>query len=138
MTFATLRQTVLQQGALNPAFFAETASLTTRASGKSQDLTVKVTHRQTGPQGVGLRQAGPIQKTTVDEMEQVEVLFSRDPTFAGGGLARKPDPGDEIRRAPEADADKRPFMFAGEVVFEGDQHAVYVFQRPRRYVGGTR
>lgn len=138
MTFATLRQTILRKGALNTAFFAELGSLTRRATGAAEDYTVKVTHRQAGSQGLSLRQAGPMKQNTVDEMEQIEVLFTRDPSFEGGGLIRKPDPGDQFIRTTARDSDRRPFIFGGEVVFEGDQHAVYVFQRPRRTVTGGR
>lgn len=134
MTFASLRQTILQKNTLSTAFFGEVATLT-RLSGVSGEVQVKVAHRQQGPRG-GRRQAGPMRTSTVDELEEIEVLFTRDASFAGGGLARKPDPGDQFLRAAARDADRRPFVFAGEVVFEGDQHAVYVFQRPRRMVGG--
>ena len=34
------------------------------------------------------------------------------------------------------DADRRPFTYRGEILFEGDQHAVYVFERARRAVQG--
>lgn len=137
MSFAELRQTVLQENALNTAYFAEVATFTDRL-GADRPVTVKIAHRQAGPQGVSLRQAGPMRQNTVDELEQIEVLFSRDPSFAGGGLVKKPDSGDTFLRSQARDADRRPFVFAGEVVFEGDQHAVYVFQRPKRVVTGTR
>lgn len=138
MTFATLRQSVLQNGAL--AFFGELVDFT-RRSGQVATPKVKITHRQSGPQNDGRRQAGPQRNNTIDELEQIEVLVSRDPTFvddAGTALALtdKPDPGDTLCRSAARDSDRRPFMFTGEIVFEGDQHAVYVFQRPRRFLAG--
>lgn len=136
MSFATLRQTVLQKGVL--AFYGESASFA-RRGGMSVNVTVKIAHRQSGPQSDGRRQAGPVRSNTVDELEVIEVTFSRDSTYTGGALTDKPDPGDTLQRLATRDSDRRPFVFAGEVMFEGDQHAVYVFQRPRRMVaGGTR
>lgn len=133
MTFATMRQTVLQKGAL--AFFGELVDFT-RRSGQTSSLTAKISHRQSGAQADGRRQAGPQRNNTIDELEQIEVLVSRDTTYSGGAMTDKPDPGDTLCRSIARDADRRPFMFSGEIVFEGDQHAVYVFQRPRRFAQG--
>lgn len=141
MTFATMRQTVLQNGTLY--FFGELVDVV-RRSGQTSSPKVKISHRQSGPQNDSRRQAGPARSNTVDELEQIEVTVSRDPTFvdtAGNCLAmtEKPDPGDTLCRAVTRDADRRPFSFSGEIAFEGDQHAVYVYQRPRRFAqGGSR
>lgn len=133
-----MRQTVLQNGTL--AFYGELVDFA-RRGGSTSSPRVKITHRQSGPQSDSRRQAGPQRQNTIDELEQIEVTVSRDPTYvddAGTCLAmtEKPDPGDTLCRAVARDSDRRPFMFSGEIVFEGDQHAVYVFQRPRRFAQG--
>jgi len=138
MTFAVLRQNVLQKGTLS--FFGELVDFT-RRGGTTSTPKVKISHRQSGPQSDSRRQAGPQRNNTVDELEQIEVTVSRDATFVDGAgtclaMVDKPDPGDTLCRAPARDSDRRPFMFSGEIVFEGDQHAVYVFQRPRRFAAG--
>jgi hypothetical protein len=125
MTFAALRQTVLRANALSTDRFAEDLELTTA----SDTLTIraKVTHRQLGPRGQ-TRSAMP---GTYDEREQIEVLVSRDATWPFA-LPTRPQPTDELRRAEAIDPDRRPFTFRGEVLYEGSEHAVYVFERPRR------
>lgn len=130
MTFAALRQTVLQAGALSTSFFAEVVEFTA-ATGEISEITVKITHEQLNPKPARSRDGN-----NVDELERILVLVSRDSEYAGGAMITKPNPGEQLRRSEARDADRRPFAFAGEVSFEGDQHAVYVFQRPRRYVQG--
>lgn len=135
MSFLTFRRNSLHNNTLSLKFFGEDAVLT-RRSNQNLPLRCKVTHRQAG--NVVGRQAGQAHPNTVDELEQIEVLFSRDASWEFGGLATKPDPGEQLLRSPERDADRRPFLFAGEVMFEGDIHAVYVFQRPKRFVQGAK
>jgi hypothetical protein len=130
MTFAALRQTVLRAHALSTDRFAETVELTTAA--ETLQVRAKITHRQLGPRG-GARSAmpGEDRRGTYDEREQIEVLVSRDASWEFA-LPTRPQPTDGLRRAVAIDPDQRPFTFRGEVIHEGDQHAVYVFERPRR------
>lgn len=130
MTFAALRQTVLRAHALSTERFAETVELTTAT--ETREVRAKVTHRQLGPRGA-TRSAmpGEDRRGTYDEREQIEVMVSRDASWAFS-LPTRPQPTEELRRGVTIDADQRPFTFRGEVLFEGDQHAVYVFERPRR------
>lgn len=133
MSFAELRQTVLRAHALSTDRFAEDVTLTTPT--ETLPLRVKITHRQLGPRG-GTRSAGPASDTkTYDEREQIEVMVSRDASWEFA-LPSRPQPSWGLRRAEAIDEDQRPFTFRGEVVFEGDQHAVYVFERPRRIAQG--
>jgi hypothetical protein len=78
---------------------------------------------------------------TFDTRERIRVTVSRDADFAGGGYPTRPVPGATLVRSeardPAGESDKpRAFAFRGEIVFEGDQHAVYVFERPRRFSQG--
>jgi hypothetical protein len=133
MTFAELRQAVLQGGALNPDFFAEEATI--QVPGIAQGLTVrcKITHTQaTTARGPQIDNDG-----SLDEYERIAVLVSRDPSQPLS-LPQKPAVGTHLFRSVSRDTDRRPFAFSGEVQFEGDQHAVYVFARPRRVAQGRR
>jgi len=130
MTFAALRQTVLRAHALSTDRFAEPVDFTTAA--ETREVRAKITHRALGPRG-GTRSAMPGQDSrgTYDEREQIEVMVSRDASWEFA-LPTRPQPTDGLRRAIAIDPDQRPFTFRGEVIHEGDQHAVYVFERPRR------
>lgn len=134
MSFAELRQTVLQHHMLSTAYFAEDLEYTTATA--TLAVRGKVIHRQQGPRG-GTRSPmpGEDRRGTYDEREQIEVDVSRDPAWEYS-MPRRPQATEELRRAEAIDPDRRPFTFRGEVMFEGDQHAVYVFERPRRIAQG--
>jgi hypothetical protein len=138
MTFAALRQTVLQAHCLASDRFAETVQIGAAENPEQlQDVTAKVEHEQLGPRS-GRRTNGPGNELlggTLDERERIRVTVSRDPLFAGSYVSRPP-PATPLYRAAAVDADRRPFTFRGEVLFEGDQHAVYIFERARRSVQG--
>lgn len=134
MSFAAQRQTALQGGPLSTRFFGETVEFTP-LGGEAQDVLAKITHEQAGPQSGSRSSTPPARPGTVDELERILVTVSRNAAQTGS-LPTRPSPGDNLVRAEAVDADRRPFAFAGEVQFEGDQHAVYVFQRPRRFVQG--
>lgn len=136
MTFADVRKAVLNACALSTDFWAETVEIVDGDS--SRTCTVKVEHEQLGKriQTAGGNQVPSDQ--TLDELERIRVTFSRDPNFAGGGMPRKPNVGSGLLRSSDRDSDRRPFAFAGEVDFEGDQHAVYIYQRTRRVSQGRR
>ena len=132
MSFADVRKAVLNANALSIEFWAEDVEV------GGQSYRVKIEHEQLGKR---IQTAGGNQvpsDNTLDELERIRVTFSRDPGFEHGGLPRKPNVGTGLSRAIERDADRRPFVFAGEVDFEGDQHAVYIFQRTRRVSQGRR
>lgn len=136
MTFAESRRETLHNYTLSPDYFGEDATLV-RRNRQTVPVRVKVTHRQTGNTVTNM--AGTRPNSSQDEKERIEVVFSRDTTWQYGGIDRKPDTGDEFLRSDTRDKDRRPFQFAGEVVFEGDVHAVYVFERQRAMVkGGSR
>lgn len=135
MSFAALRQTVLKAHALSTDRFAETVELTD--GGATRQVRAKITHEQSGPR-MGMRAAAASDLRrggTFDERERIEVTVSRDADWEYS-LPQRPAPAAQLLRSSTLDADRRPFVFAGEVIFEGDQHAVYVFERPRRVVQG--
>jgi hypothetical protein len=133
MSFAALRQKCLQAHALGNDRYAEDLTLTS-TDGEERVVRAKVTHSQIGSPGTG-KTAGAMLESTFEELERIEVLVSRDVSYAKS-LPTRPQPGTGLNRDESLDDDGRPFSFAGEVVYEGDQHAVYIFQRPRRIVQG--
>jgi hypothetical protein len=52
------------------------------------------------------------------------------------GLSRPAAAGDAAVPQRTRDADRRPFTFRGGVIYEGDQHAVYIFERMRMFAQG--
>ncbi len=101
----------------------------------SRTVRAKVTHES-------LLQSGKPKPSnqgtqTVAEFERIMVLVSRVASYEKS-LPQRPQPGETLFRAADRDADTRPFQFAGDIEFEGDVHAVYYFQRPRRVVQGGR
>lgn len=138
MSFAALRQTVLQAHCLSSDRFGETVQIGAPANpDELQDAVAKIEHEQLGPRS-GRRTNGPGNELlggTLDARERIRVTLSRDAMFAGGYTSR-PAPACPLYRAAAVDADRRPFTFRGEVLFEGDQHAVYVFERASRSVQG--
>jgi hypothetical protein len=134
VSFATLRQTVLRAHALSTDRFAEDVELID-AGADARTVRVKITHEQSGPRKGSRQAASDQQRGTFDERERIEVLCSRDASWEAA-IATRPQPACELRRAEAVDADTRPFTFVGEVIYEGDQHAVYLFERPRRVIQG--
>lgn len=137
MSFAQLRQTVLQAHCLGTDRFAEDVEMDGE-DGNAKTVRAKIEHEQAGPRSSsrGVRAAGRMeQRGTFDERERIRVTVSRDPTFAKAYPSR-PQPATALYRAEAIDVDRRPFTFLGEVVFEGDQHACYIFERPRRTAQG--
>lgn len=135
MSFADLRQTVLQAHSLGTDRFAELVDLT--IGGETRTVRVKITHEQAGPRK-GMRTAAATSagdRGTFDERERIEVFVSRSATWEYA-VSTRPQPADRLVRNEAIDADQRPYTFGGEVIYEGDQHAVYVFERPRRVVQG--
>lgn len=134
MTFAELRQTVLQQHTLSTDFFGEEVQIDAQdGSGTLVSATVLVEHEEWRP----ARRTGADDQRqgTFDERERIRVTVSRDANFAGAYQSR-PLPACRLFRAESIDADRRPFTYRGEVAYEGDQHAVYLFERPRRAAQG--
>jgi hypothetical protein len=135
MSFAALRQTCLRAFALGEDKFAEDVTLID-GEGNERTVRVKITVGQLGLLS-GTRQIPPQEDMTFEELELIEVLVSRDPLYAKSCPGR-PQPGSALRRDPTKDEDGRKYGFSGQVLFEGDQHAVYLFQRPRRLTQGRR
>jgi hypothetical protein len=132
MTFAELRRAVLNANTLSTDFWAEDVEV------DGATCRVKIETAQLGKQ---IQQPAGNQipsENTLDEMERIRVTFSRDPSFEFGGLAKKPNVGTGLLRGADRDADRRLFTFGGEVEQEGDLHAVYIFQRPRRVSQGKK
>lgn len=134
MSFAQLRQTVLRAHALSTDRFAEDVELID-AGADARTVRVKITHEQAGPRRGSRQAASDNQRGTFDERERIEVYCSRDASWEYA-IATRPQPACELRRAEAIDADTRPFTFLGAVIHEGDQDAVYVFERPRRVIQG--
>ena len=137
MTFAALRQAVLQGGALSSALFAEDVTITAPGDGaEPASVRVKIEHddmvrRRRG----GTASGNESSQLTFDTRERIRVTVSRDVNYVGG-LAERPAPAATLVRSEARDPNQTPFAFRGEIVFEGDQHAVYVFERPRRIAQG--
>jgi hypothetical protein len=127
VTFAEHRQTVLQACALSSDFFAEDVTIGTRT------VRVKIEHESLLATG----KPRPVDQgtRTVAEFERILVLVSRDASETDS-LPDRPQPGEVLVRSADRDKDTRPFQFAGDIEFEGDQHAKYFFQRPRRVAQG--
>jgi hypothetical protein len=144
MTFAQLRQTAMQLGALNSELFAEDVQVQVSGTFKPVRALCSIIGvndsqgRLVGATGV-FPQAG-----TFDDTERLRVFVSRDPSFtpagyaAPGSLTRTPQVGDQLMRAAAKDANRRPFVYRGEKQWESDQAAVYIFERPTREIQGRR
>lgn len=120
---------MLQAHTLGEDRFAEDVEI------ESRTVRVKIAHEsllQSGkprPQNTGTQ--------TVAEFERILVSVSRDPSYEKS-LPNRPQPGDRLTRGSDRDSTGVPYVFNGDVEFEGDQNAVYYFQRPRRVVQGGR
>jgi hypothetical protein len=131
VSFADLRQTVLQSHALNPAFFAETVQI---GSPDDPDNLLNVVAKcEDVPQWMnrGTDGQNETRRGTFDQREWLRVTLSRDATKPNSYPGR-PQPATPLYRSEARDADRRPFTFRNNIVYEGDQHAVYIFERPRR------
>lgn len=143
MSFAEVRQAALQGGALSSDLFAEDVTITAPTDG-AEPVTVraKVEHDDMiRRRGGGTASGNESSFMTFDTRERIRICVSRDADFAGGAISERPLVGTTLVRGdaadPPGDADKpRQFAFRGEVIFEGDQHAVYIFERPRRVAQG--
>jgi hypothetical protein len=130
MSFADLRQTVLAAHTLSTDYFGELVTIDAPDdSGTQLTAAVKIeavppwTPRMSG--GNNDRRHG-----TLGEREWLRVTLNRNP-LAANCYPGRPQLAAALYRAKARDADRRPFTFRGEIVFEGDQHAVYIFERPR-------
>jgi hypothetical protein len=150
MSFAELRQATLQGGALSSVLFAENVTITEPTQGaEPKTPRVKIEHddmirRRRG----GTASGNESVHNTFDTRERIRVTLSRDPNFVSDDVVpvqlsypTRPLVGATLLRSeardPAGDSDKpRGFAFRGELVFEGDQHAVYIFERPRRVIQG--
>lgn len=129
MTFAEHRHRVYQATVLSLDFFAEAVEIGGRA------VRAKIAYESQLARGKAGK--GNEQQRTVDENDRILVSVSRDASWEFG-LPTRPRQGTALRRAVERDPDVRPFQFQGEVEFEGDVSACYIFQRPRRNAQGGR
>ncbi len=127
--FDDLRKKVLQQGALS--LFGETVELSDQNG--THELTVKIETRQAAPknQSTGTDSHSRAATGTVDQTEQVRVTIDKS------AIAYALRVGSKMTRTID-NTDDRPFVFAGEIEFNGPVHAVYVFQRPLRVSQGRR
>jgi hypothetical protein len=137
MSFADLRQKVIQAHCLNTARFAEAVQIGAPDDSETLlNVRAKIEHEQAGPQrGSGAASTNEQRRGTFDERERIKVTVSRDASWQFA-YPQRPQPATVLYRAAAIDADRRPFTFRGEVVYEGDQHAVYFFERPRRFGQG--
>lgn len=142
MSFAALRQAVLQGGALSSDLFAEDVTIQ-EPGDEAEEVTVRVKlehddmiRRRRGGTASGNESIA----MTVDTRDRVVVTLSRDASWEFA-YPQRPAVGAKLVRAESRDprdgeGNPRPYAYRGEVVFEGDQHAVYVFERPRRITQG--
>ena len=137
MSFAELRQTVLQGYALSTDYFAEDVEMgAPDDSGELLSVRVKIDTLYETRRGLGSNPANEARRGTLDERQRIKVTLSRDASWSRAYPGR-PQLGTPLYRAEARDADRRPYTFRGEVAYEGDQHAVYVFERPRRVTQGA-
>jgi hypothetical protein len=135
MTFADLRQTVVKNFALSADFFGETVQIDS-PDDSDTPLEVNVKLEAVPPwmrratDGLNEQRRG-----TIDEREWLRVMFSRNADDVNAYPTR-PAIACKLVRDSARDPDPRPYTFRGEVVYEGDQHAVYIFERPRRFSQG--
>jgi hypothetical protein len=134
MTFATLRQKVLQSHVLNASRFGEEVELGA-PDGSGELLSVRALIEHDVYRAARRLGSSDQMQGTFDERERIRVTLSRDVTW-GLAYPSRPPTACPLHRSEEVDADRRPFTFRGDVVHEGDQHAVYIFERPRRAVQG--
>lgn len=150
MSFAELRQTCLQGGALSSDQFAENVTITEPTEGAEPATPrVKIEHddmirRRRG----GTASGNESMQMTFDTRERIRVTVSRNPNWMSDDVVpvllsypTRPLVGATLLRSeardPAGESDKpRAFAFRGEIVFEADQHAVYMFERPRRFAQG--
>lgn len=129
MTFAEERQLELLANALDLEQFAENVEI------EGRTVRVKIEHESLLATGKPVPRNSGTQ--TVAEFERILVLVSRVASWTYS-LPTRPQPGHKLLRDADHDGDTRPFLFAGDVEFEGLVHAKYYFQRPRRVVQGGR
>lgn len=122
MTFRELRQHVRDNCLLSTDFFAETLRFAPRGL-RERTLTGHVAKRSR----VGTNQ------TTVDQVDTIEVLVSRDETGTLGGIAKIAH-GDCLYRS--TDYLGLPYVFEGEIVSETPDHWRLVFSRKVRRTQG--
>jgi|GEM_PF-3795476 len=136
MTFAELRQSIYQATVLSTDFFAEDCEYRLATNQPPKTIRAMISHSQDTSARAGTLSVGMKSDGTVDEFERIEVCVSRDPNYEGS-LPERPRAGSLLHRSPERDSDRRPFAFAA-VKYEGDQHAIYIFQRATRVAQGGR
>lgn len=131
MSFAELRQTVLEHHALSTEYFAEEGQV--GAPDDSRDLMTVVFKVDTfyeTRRGLGANPANESRRGTMHERERIKVTWSRNPATAKSYPGR-PQIGTVLYRPEPKDKNRNPFTFRGEVAYEDDQEATYVFERPR-------
>jgi hypothetical protein len=128
MSFADLRRSALEFGALSTDLFAELVAIT-NPGGTPRQVTVKIEHDN--PRDRARREFD-----TVDTMERIRVTVQLGTDDYR--LPSRPQPSATLVRSDARDPEGKPFQFADEIAYEGDTHAVYVFARPRRVTQGRR
>lgn len=128
MSFADLRRSALEFGALSTGLFAELVTIT-NPGGAARQVTAKIEHDS--PRDRARREFD-----TVDTMERIRVTVQLGTEEYR--LPSRPQPSATLVRSDARDPEGKPFQFGDEIVYEGDTHAVYVFARPRRVTQGRR
>lgn len=127
MTFAALRQHVLETTALSTDWFGEDAACLVPGDAVIT-LTVKVEWLDKAKRPGSQPQA----RQQVDTAEKIRVMISHDPDCSGGYLRETPLVGTRLTRSESVDADVRPWVYAGEAIARTPLFGVYVFERARR------
>lgn len=125
MSFAELRQHVLENTLLATNYFAEEGSYVPHG-GSSRRVNCHVRFRRQTTTNDGTR----------DEQEIIEVLVGRDPTNQTIGGIDRPQSGERFYRSPSRDPDCRPYTFTGEILDEAANKWRLVFSRRRRTAQG--
>lgn len=128
MTFAALRQTVIQATLFGLDWFAENVTLRT-APGTESTARVKIEQETRPPQ----RGDKPSAMRDNDGAERIRVVVCRDATF-DGAVTDRPAVGSALIRSADKDPDVRPYLFTGECLAFCDTHATYVYHRARKQI----
>lgn len=125
-TFAELRQAVHREVHLSTDFFGERVQVMP-AHGSQREISAHVAHKQLQDE----------ERSTIDEIERLEILVATDETDETTGGISDPQPGLLLWRSEEKDPDRRPFQFSG-VIINRYQHKLRLeFQRMKRTAQGA-
>lgn len=127
MSFQALRRATLQANALSTDRFAEDVTIVTRNQSRAT-VRAKIEYDQRLPRKPNGK---PSAIAHTDSVQRIRVMVSRETDWDGSGIANTPDIGTNLIRSSTVDSDTRPWIFAGEIIAQGDLFATYIFERAK-------